>query len=79
MDPHVNAVASVPLVGQFGITVVGDQQGWRFESLHRGVEKIWLEIREPDRQRHFPSAQAAAEYFAQHYGWKLVSRRPESD
>jgi hypothetical protein len=79
MDPQVNAVASVPLVGQFGITVVGDQQGWRFESLHRGVEKIWLEIREPDRQRHFPSAQAAAQYFAAQYGWKLMSGRAGLD
>lgn len=74
MTMRVQAVSSMPLVDDFGITVVQDHRSdWRFGDLHRGLHSVTIEISEADRLRGFESAEAVADHFREQYGWKLRS------
>jgi hypothetical protein len=70
------AVACVSLCSDQGITLIRDEQGWRFSAWH-GDDFSTPRLPPPlpsdvDRQRHFDSHSAAAAYFKRHYGGKLA-------
>jgi hypothetical protein len=70
---RTKAVASLPLIDGVGIIVAQDDEDvWRFLSLRGGLDPVRVEISLEDRLRSFESAEAAADYFRQRYGEKLL-------